>query len=73
MLGFLSMDHPEISGNQGLMDQALALEWVRDNIEMFGGDPQEVNSKHSWLNSTIFPRSLFLVKVQEVGLFFIKS
>ena len=43
MLGFLSMDEPEISGNQGLMDQSLALEWVRDNIEMFGGDPQKVN------------------------------
>ena len=43
MLCFLSIDDPEISGNQGLMDQALALEWVRDTIGMFGGDPQKVN------------------------------
>ena len=43
MLGFLSMDDPELSGNQGLMDQALALEWLRDTIGMFGEDPQKVN------------------------------
>lgn len=47
-LGFLA--HPElsaenekgISGNYGLMDMILALEWIKDNIAAFGGDPEKV-------------------------------
>jgi len=30
------------SGNVGMMDIVAALEWVRDNIENFGGDPDNV-------------------------------
>ncbi|MBX5461846.1 MAG: carboxylesterase/lipase family protein [Steroidobacteraceae bacterium] len=30
------------SGNVGMMDIALALQWVRENIERFGGDPRRV-------------------------------
>ena len=36
-LGWLAYED-QIHGNFGLQDQRFALEWVRDNIEAFGGD-----------------------------------
>lgn len=29
-------------GNQGFWDQRLALEWTRDNIALFGGNPAQI-------------------------------
>lgn len=40
-LGFLA-GIEDLPGNQGLEDQQLAMRWVKDNIERFGGDPAHV-------------------------------
>ena len=41
-LGFLFMADGTVSGNAGLKDQVMALQWVQDNIAGFGGDPGAV-------------------------------
>jgi carboxylesterase type B len=44
VLGFLAFEGPDetLSGNYGLMDQVLALTWVRENIDAFGGDAGKI-------------------------------
>lgn len=41
-LGFLSTGDVNSPGNYGLLDQAMALRWVYDNIEFFNGDRRAI-------------------------------
>lgn len=41
-LGFLSTGTSEAPGNNGLKDQVVALRWVKDHIQTFGGDPNSI-------------------------------
>lgn len=47
-LGFMALDvlstNPQDArGNYGIWDQIVALEWVKQNIRAFGGDPEKVS------------------------------
>jgi para-nitrobenzyl esterase len=84
VFGFLA--HPDLakesghnaSGNYGLMDQLAALQWVRNNIAAFGGDPENVtifgesagSFSVSALMASPLAQGLFQRAIGESGAFF---
>ena len=40
--GFLYLGTDEAPGNMGLYDQAMAMQWIKDNVHFFGGNPNSI-------------------------------
>lgn len=75
VLGFLSSGDTLVPGNMGFKDQSLALKWVHDNIESFGGDPNRITiagwsagagSSHAHMFSPL-SRGLFASGISHSG------
>lgn len=43
VLGFLASAAPPVAGNFGFKDVWVGLQWVKDNIASFGGDPDDIH------------------------------
>ncbi|XP_065205743.1 juvenile hormone esterase-like [Planococcus citri] len=53
ILGYLNLNLKECSGNQAIKDIILSLQWIKNNIRSFGGDPDNITLLGSSSGSTL--------------------
>ncbi|XP_045451203.1 juvenile hormone esterase-like [Melitaea cinxia] len=65
--GFLCLGTKDVPGNAGMKDQVALLRWVKNNIEKFGGNPNEVTiSGHDTGSSSV---DILMISKTAQGLF----
>lgn len=65
--GFFRTKDDHNKGNYGLNDQTMALRWVKDNIDSFGGDPESITIFGESAGG--FSVSLQAINAKNIGLF----
>jgi carboxylesterase type B len=65
----MCLEDDKAAGNMGLLDVIVGLEWVRDNIEYFGGDPNRVTIFGESAGASICSHLLLspLATVSQIG------
>lgn len=66
--GFLNLNMNECPGNMGLADMIMALEWVKENIQSFGGDPHNITAIGSSSGATMIHAFLLLPTVPGISI-----
>ncbi|XP_065222820.1 juvenile hormone esterase-like [Planococcus citri] len=69
VLGFLDLGLPDSPGNVGLKDLILALQWVKENIECFGGDPNKITAGGNSCGAALLHLLTFSPATKDMNLF----
>ncbi|XP_068620373.1 esterase E4-like [Battus philenor] len=66
ILGYLTTEDEVIPGNNGLRDFILGLQWIQENIEQFGGDPNRVTLMGNRGGAIIVNVLLYSIKAKNL-------
>lgn len=64
-LGFLSTQSETITGNAGLLDIVLALNWIKTYVSLFGGNPNQITIFGQSSGAAMVSALLFSPKVSK--------